>query len=137
MGFTESVQSLFNELAISTNIQVYFTSDPNIGAFNPNVELQLYRVMQELIQNIIKHSHATEVKCQMMIENGQDLIIKLHDNGVGYHALKKISPGNGLKNVLFRIESINGSIEATSAPGEESHCEIKIEGYKNEHKNDI
>jgi signal transduction histidine kinase len=137
LGFTESVQSLFNELAISTNIQVYFTSDPNIGAFNPNVELQLYRVMQELIQNIIKHSHATEVKCQMMIENGQDLIIKLHDNGVGYHALKKISPGNGLKNVLFRIESINGSIEATSAPREESHCEIKIEGYKNEHKNDI
>ena len=72
-----------------------------------NIEVTLYRITQELIQNIIKHSKATEVNIQLMKTNNQILYL-VEDNGVGFQS--STSKGIGLKNIQSRIDLIKGSI---------------------------
>lgn len=71
-----------------------------------NIEVILYRITQELIQNIIKHSQATEVSIQLMKMKNQILYL-VEDNGVGFQTKK--TTGIGLNNILSRVDLVQGS----------------------------
>ncbi|MBA6315184.1 tetratricopeptide repeat-containing sensor histidine kinase [Cellulophaga baltica] len=82
----------------------------------PKTKIELYRVLQELLVNMKKHSEATFVAITC-VKNAKEILIKYVDNGVGFDKNEKIS-GNGLKNVENRIASIKGSINFESKPKE-------------------
>jgi signal transduction histidine kinase len=78
------------------------------------VEIAIYRIIQELINNIVKHSMATEAKIYLTIAD--KIIIHVEDNGKGFSgeaAIKKIE-GMGLKNIKNRVKLLDGNIEITS-----------------------
>ncbi|MOA35546.1 Sensor histidine kinase ComP [compost metagenome] len=72
--------------------------------------------MQELLNNILKHSNASQTLVQM---NQQDtnLFITIEDNGIGIQEGSKTLDGTGLKNLTSRVEVLNGKIEIESSPG--------------------
>lgn len=76
--------------------------------FDERVEIGVYRVAQELINNIVKHSKATQVMVQLY-KNKSTLILIIEDNGVGFSARGK-SDGIGLTNIFSRLNTVDGNV---------------------------
>lgn len=87
------------------------------GRLDPTVENVLFRVIQELAQNIVKHAQATEMTLQI-IRSNDELTIMVEDNGVGFDpaALGK-DAGIGLKNIESRMAYLGGRADFDAAPG--------------------
>lgn len=93
---------------------------------NKSLELPLYRIIQELIQNIIKHADATLVAIQ--IRRDEDIVrISVEDNGAGFDQQEK-RPGLGLLNIEARIQALNGyfSIEQARQMGTTAFIELDL-----------
>jgi signal transduction histidine kinase len=91
--------------------------------FNDAVEISLYRVSQELINNIIKHAKATKVNFQIF-KTVQNLQLIVTDDGVGFDNTSNNS-GHGLDNIKTRLSSIEGKIDFTSDNGTEVRIIVK------------
>lgn len=73
------------------------------------LEVTLFRIIQELATNIIKHSQATEVNIYLTQHGKNELNIMIEDNGIGFDPSKiKINDGIGLKTIEKRIEQMGG-----------------------------
>ncbi len=83
---------------------------------NPEVETILYRVIQECINNVIKHSKANQLDIQL-IKDEDGMNVTIEDNGVGFDKNTIQSEGLGLKNIYSRINYLNGTVEWDSAEG--------------------
>jgi signal transduction histidine kinase len=88
-------------------------------------ELTLYRVIQELMNNIIKHAHATEVTLQLFrLEN--KLQVTVEDDGVGFDP-GKAALGLGLESIRSRVEMLDGHSEIDSRPGKGTTVHMEFE----------
>jgi signal transduction histidine kinase len=87
-------------------------------------ELALYRITQELINNVLKHAEATQVSLQIGYRD-EKIILLMEDNGKGFdiHAHKN---GYGLKNLEARTQMLNGHMEIDSQPGKGTGVPIEI-----------
>lgn len=94
---------------------------------SPNIELILYRVIQELLNNIVRHSGADEVLLQLN-RNDDRMTITVEDNGVGMD-LEELenSSGIGMSNLRSRIEYLNGELNIESQPGQGTSVYIEID----------
>lgn len=110
----------------------------NIGNFETNFEvkgqssfmsqaseLMIFRVIQELLNNIIKHSKAKKVTMKIEYENGECNIL-LFDNGIGIDTSHIISDGLGLQNIQKRLSMLKATYTSIPKPGEGTTIHIKI-----------
>ncbi len=82
-----------------------------------NVETVLYRIIQECVNNVIKHSAANSLDISLIKDN-DGISATIEDNGKGFHvAEKQKGEGIGLKNIQTRVNYLKGSIDIDSAPG--------------------
>ncbi|RYG02862.1 MAG: tetratricopeptide repeat protein, partial [Chitinophagaceae bacterium] len=82
-----------------------------------NVESVLYRVIQEIVNNVIKHAGANKLDIQLIREE-DGVNIMIEDNGKGFDtAIVERAEGMGLKNIRSRISYLKGSVDFSSAPG--------------------
>ena len=93
--------------------------------FDRATEISLYRVVQEIISNVLKHARATVVEVNLT-RNHDSLNILIEDNGIGFDPSKSTG-GLGLKSIESRVESLNGTIVFDSAPGRGTTVSIDIE----------
>jgi signal transduction histidine kinase len=106
-GLPLSVQEYLDKLDSSFRIDYRF--DESISSLNPETSLQLYRVILELINNSIKHSHGDTIHLKME-DHGETIEIALSDNGIGYQKEMIFkNDGLGMKNIMVRLESIGAS----------------------------
>lgn len=90
------------------------------------IEINLYRIIQELITNILKHSEASEVSLQL-IKKDTGINIVMEDNGVGFDITQlKHSKGMGLKNIESRVSSLLGEFVIDSGKGSGTTISIDI-----------
>ncbi len=114
MGLRNTLETLIKRLNPSSEIQFSFGGNlPEHTTFGEERELALYRIVQELLNNIIKYAEATtvSVNCKLTDRLFQ---IQIEDNGRGFVPSSKEfdKPGSlGLKNIKSRIQQINGRIE--------------------------
>jgi signal transduction histidine kinase len=82
-----------------------------------NTETVLYRVIQECVQNAIRHAGATRLDISM-VRDKEGISGTIEDNGKGFDpSLKNGSAGIGLKNIISRIDFLKGTVDFDSAPG--------------------
>ena len=81
-----------------------------------NFELSLYRIVQELINNIIRHAKATQALVQISYQNNS-LCLTIEDNGIGFNEVVQ-SEGTGLQSIQRRIAIMNGTMEIQSTAGQ-------------------
>jgi two-component system, NarL family, sensor kinase len=95
-----------------------------------NTEIVLYRVLQESVNNVIKHSGATELDIAL-IKDEDGISATIEDNGHGFDA-KNLSEkaGIGLKNMKARVEYLKGTIDFDSSPGSGTLVAIHIPANK-------
>lgn len=90
-----------------------------------SIKLSIYRMFQEVIQNIIKHAKATKANIQIFEQPGR-LHILVEDNGVGFDP-SKIKKGLGFINLENRVELMNGEMNVNSTPGAGTTLNIELE----------
>jgi two-component system, NarL family, sensor kinase len=90
------------------------------------IEINLYRIIQELISNILKHSKASEVSIQLLKKVAR-LNIVVEDNGIGFDIDQiKNKKGMGLKNIESRVDSLKGEFNIDSGKGAGTTITIEI-----------
>lgn len=121
MNFEEQIQQLLNQFRNITGIQteLLFSAE---AIDDDDLKLNLYRILQEGLNNISKYAKATQVS--IVIESDEDhLQIILQDNGVGFDtSIQRM--GIGISNIIHRAEIFNGTASITSSPG--NGCCIRI-----------
>lgn len=103
-----NICSLIERKGIKTNKKILITKD--IDNLDESVLINLYRILQEIINNIIKHAKATEVQLEIY-EDDNELIFFVEDNGVGLTNPSIEKTGIGLKNIKKRVEFLQGTYE--------------------------
>lgn len=105
-------------------IDLQFYGD--LDSLDKSLELPVYRIIQELLQNILKHAQATLVAVQVRRE-GQVVSVLVEDNGMGFRPQER-SPGLGLMNIEARVQALNGyfSIEP-AAKGTTAFIELDLD----------
>lgn len=122
--FRESVVNLCNYLAEKSgmNIRLSIPQDTRFSFLTENDILNLYRIVQESVVNVIKHAHANEIV--ILIRNGtgaeeNGLHIFISDDGTGFDTEQKPRAGHfGISGMKKRSQLIGGMLTITSVPGE-------------------
>lgn len=109
LGFIEAVQSLVQTIQDSRKIEISLIDNTTISIVKTK-ELNLYRIIQELVTNTIKHASASTIKIEL--RNQEDtLIIIYEDNGKGLDQRQlRYRKGLGLNNIESRLSVLSGSI---------------------------
>lgn len=94
-------------------------------------KINLYRILQECLQNINKYANAKNIKVEFRKDKKGNLVLNITDDGDGFEVDKK-SRGIGLKNIVTRTHESDGIIEIKSAPGKGTRISITV---PLEHKN--
>jgi len=124
-GLISALKSFVEKVNVSKSIKIKIDSNINEERLDFNVEVVLYRVICELINNTIKHSSAKNIKIDLFKEN-QQLNIHYTDDGKGFD-INEVSiktEGRGYANIQSRIRSINGQLIFESQPN--SGVDVKI-----------
>jgi signal transduction histidine kinase len=90
----------------------------------------IYRVIQECVQNVLKHANATKLDVAMINENNE-IDVTIEDNGVGFNTNDAdLTESNGIKNIRSRIEYLNGTLDINSNPGKGAMIALYIPLYQ-------
>lgn len=126
VNFKSIINQLLKEKSVIGNFKYNLDIDKNITWKNVNeiIKVNVYRIIQESLQNIIKHANATNVTLKFIEENNQ-LKIAIEDDGVGFNTSKS-KKGIGLKNIKSRIKKINGTLGIFSEKNKGTTLQINI-----------
>ena len=123
------LKGLENEVERLNKTGLYKTTLQKDGAIPPlddNTTIILYRMVQEVINNIIKHSRAKRIDINLKVE-GIFFTLSLKDDGVGFNMEEKIkNGGSGLKNLYNRAKLINAKLLISSSPGKGTKILIEL-----------
>ena len=112
IGITESIKTELDQLERTGRFETKLTIEKDLNEISPEKTIILYRMIQEVLNNIIKHSHATKVTISVNCDEGDD-IISITDNGSGFDT-EGNSSGLGLQNLKQRAAMINAALTINS-----------------------
>ncbi len=117
-GLDTAIKDYTTELNNSGIIKAVYQSMGMEGKeIEQSLALGIYRVVQELLNNVVKHAEASGVLVQLFAEK-EKLVVNVEDNGKGMDpALLENAGGMGWKNIRLRVNLLNGKIDVQSAPG--------------------
>jgi signal transduction histidine kinase len=88
----------------------------DVLALSKKIEVNIFRIIQELVTNSIKHADAQEIHVQLSAANG-NLQLTVEDDGVGFNTSQDAPAGMGLTNIKHRVTYLNGELDITSKNG--------------------
>lgn len=128
-GLTRALEMLCNEIRNLSNIDVFFNCYGDQPKISPNIELNLFRIVQEALNNIAKHSSATEASVQIYYRD-DNIIINIEDNGHGFDFETYMDNNEiksfGILNMKKRAESLGGNLYIDSSDSLGTEIQVKI-----------
>ena len=117
LGLAAAVQWYVDEVCGAAKLESRVTVS-KLERLNPDLEIALYRIVQESVLNAVRHSKATLV--ELLVERtGDGVKIAVHDNGVGIDDLERArTQSHGLVGMTHRMRAINGTLDIHSGKGE-------------------
>ncbi len=120
LGLAETCRNLCREIESRANLVIKCRIGRTIERLPAQVELNLFRIVQEAMNNIEKHARATAVDLLLVARPGS-IVLTIRDDGRGFDTARLNSPrkgrrGNGLANMRERAAAVNGTCELTSKP---------------------
>ncbi len=114
MGLTESVKELCRLIEVPNAIEFDLLVSPGFPKLNSQLEISIFRIVQEFINNSLNHGKATKISLEFS-NKANKVYIKLKDNGIGFNA-DSLKAGFGIKNIKSRVQSYNGELNISSFP---------------------
>lgn len=124
-GLMPALHDLQETLESSGQIEMQIFEHGMKHRLDNKVEIALYRVIQELISNILKHAQADRIELELNMNEGH-LNLIVNDDGVGFDPKSQLSMGVGLQNIEKRLRSINGEMHIDSKPNKGTSTIIDI-----------
>lgn len=126
-GLGAAIKGILTRLEDESQLQTLYRVVGGERRIATTKELALYRVVQELIQNTLKHAAASQIQIQLTYLDDQ-LQLVYTDNGKGFEVetLLQAGGGLGLSNMESRVSAIAGELSFSSTPGEGTRVEIQI-----------
>jgi two-component system, NarL family, sensor kinase len=126
IGLDAALRDLFLKINESKLLRVNLEAKGLDDRLPASVEIAVYRVVQEVINNMMKHSKADTISVYLT-RTGPSVRLSIADNGVGFEKeLIAKSRGLGWKNILSRISMLNGQIEVDTQPGAGTNVNIQF-----------
>jgi ligand-binding sensor domain-containing protein/signal transduction histidine kinase len=129
IGLTEAIQSMLEKVAASSGLQFTVAIDPLDGLFSGEAEISIYRIVQECVNNIVKHSEASEAEV-LIRRRSQALELVIKDNGKGFELNRTMTSkerGFGLTGINERVRFLGGKRSVQTAPGAGTAITITLE----------
>lgn len=124
-GLARGVQNFIDKSVAMHDVKIRFTTNLRSERYDTDVEVILYRVICELINNSLKHSGCTAINLSLS-QNGPELTLDYSDNGRGFNPQAMMDCGMGLSNISSRINSLGGSCSITSSKGKGMQAAIRV-----------
>ena len=124
-GLARGVQNFIDKSAAMHDVKIRFTTNLRGERYDTDIEVILYRVICELINNSLKHAACTEVNLSLS-QNGPELALDYSDNGRGFNPQAMMDCGMGLSNIASRINSLGGTFDITSSKGKGMRAAIRV-----------
>jgi two-component system, sensor histidine kinase LadS len=128
IGLTASLSNMLARLKRSTEMKIDFICPQNIDETIPkNLEINVYRILQELMNNVLKHSKASQATVTITREAHQ-ISIEVKDNGLGFETQLKAmtNAGNGFTSIKERVKILRGNMTLVSELQKGTTVEIRI-----------
>lgn len=117
-GLVAAIKELVTSLEKSIDLKIEFEHSGINERLESNLEEALYRIIQEVLNNVLKHAEANEVTIQFTRNNG-NLNVIIEDNGIGFDTTLPLNQkaGMGIKNIQSRLVPFNGTLDIDSMLG--------------------
>ena len=133
LGFENSIRDMATRVAQASGIAIATELDSLDGALSSESQMSLYRVAQEALNNVVKHSRASETRIALKRESG-GVRLTVADNGQGFdpqtskasEALGAIRPGLGLNGMAERVRLLGGALTIRSSPEQGTTVEVLL-----------
>ena len=126
LGLTQAIGAMLDRVASAHRLTITRTLDPLDGLFAADAEINIYRIVQEAVNNIVRHARATEFQVTIRHQAGRVEIV-ISDNGCGF-ASDRPSPGGGfgLVGMTERAHLLGAELSIQSAPGQGTTVRLAI-----------
>jgi len=126
LGLDETLHNHFDAISSASAIEIRVDNACDDALLQEETALSIYRILQELSSNSIKHGKPSAIAVQITETDGS-VIVHYKDDGAGIDLEKQqLKKGIGLKNIESRVVSLDGSVRFSSEPGKGFACEIRI-----------
>ncbi len=134
LGLRTALQDMIDDWnARHQDIFCYFSFSGDVDGLGEQVDINIYRIVQESLTNIIKHAGATTVKINLQeitdggqINNDRKVVeLDIEDNGMGFQATD-VQKGLGLMGMRERLQALNGSFNIETEPGKGTRIRVTI-----------
>ncbi|MBL4715654.1 MAG: sensor histidine kinase [Bacteroidia bacterium] len=126
LGLIHALEEQFDKVSAAGEFKINFKITGFKDRLAETVEVVLYRVIQEIFNNILKHADATKVNV-LMVKKKSEIKIDVIDNGNGFDMSKnKTKNGIGLSNIESRVGYLNGTVEFESRKNEGTRVLVQI-----------
>ena len=133
-GLSQGIRNFISRIKSLHNIDIVFDTNLHDVRFNSDIEVVLYRVVCEFINNSFKHSQCSKIEVSLMLD-GSVLRLRYNDNGKGFNIkTTNVSGGMGLSNITSRINSLNGTLKIMSNEGRGMQALVEINTKPEEKK---
>jgi PAS domain S-box-containing protein len=124
-GLIYAVRELGGHLVSSGMVELALEASESFPALPRELEIDLFRVVQEFVNNAVGHGKARKIRIVFLADGGQ-LQVELSDNGKGFNPDPSRGQGMGLRNMETRIRSHDGVFRLASAPGKGTRVLVQV-----------
>jgi signal transduction histidine kinase len=126
-GLKTAIYDFTNEITPEGLPKIRFSNFGDDLRYKKEVEIMIYRIAQELINNALKYAQASLIDIQLFLEPHR-ICLQVIDNGIGFETkfLNHFKNGKGIQNIQNRVTAFNGRFEILSEPGKGTECTLEF-----------
>ena len=134
LGLQDSLQRLFADTQTAhSDVEMQFDIQLHDHHSQTDRDIHIYRIIQESLNNALKHAQADLIQCHVQISEGH-LIVEIRDNGIGFE-LSKLSNGIGLYSIYNRADCLGAKVKINSAPNKGTSLLLHVPEARDENFN--
>lgn len=130
LGLVAAIKDLINRFESDAGPEIDFQHYGIPDKMDNMTSLSIYRIVQELFHNALKHSNANEILLQINYDE-EEIVIQFEDDGIGFDIENLQRKGMGLENINSRVNYLKGSVSIDSNPGDGTSYLIHLKHSKN------
>lgn len=124
LGLESAIQHLVEQWQRLSGIRCQLAMDPQLPALSGDTQTNLYRLLQESLNNVSRHARATLAELRLAV-GGEGLRLQVRDNGQGFRQ-QTVQAGLGLRSMRERARSMGGTMEIHSVPGQGTRIDLTV-----------
>jgi signal transduction histidine kinase len=125
LGLASALQWHVDDACRAAKVDCRMRFSDRIGRLPPDLEITLYRLVQEMVVNVVKHSRAQGLDLDLApVDGGLRLVVQ--DDGVGIPDMEAALLSHGFSGMVHRVKSVGGSFDVSSTPGKGTRIEVFV-----------